>query len=485
MPLGNLLIEHDLLDETQLEEARQHQKTAGGSFVESLLGLELISAEKLDAFLSMAPAAAESIEETGLDRRFLVDFILKAVYMTGFETIDQLTEFTKLSPMVLDAVLEDAKGKRLVEVLGLADPKRSTYRYALTGEGRQWALDALRQCQYTGPAPVPIARWQEQVVKQSVTGDRVTPESLARALDHLVLPEDMVSRLGPAANSGRAVLLYGAVGNGKTSIAESIGHAFPQEIWFPHCVEIDGQIIKVFDPAVHHSLECDPGTDARWIRCRRPVIVTGGELTLEMLDLSFDEVSKTYEAPAHVKATGGVFIVDDFGRQRPRAQDLLNRWIFPLERRVDFLTLHTGKKVKLFFDQLVIFSTNFAPQDLIDEAGLRRLPYKFDIAAPTHKIYTEILRRLCAARQVELPETVVRYLLDRFYPQTGLAISGAHPSFIVDHVIERCRFDQREPQMHLDLVREAAQHLIVEGTAPALETNGSGLAHDEGPSLEI
>lgn len=485
MPLGRLLIEHDLLDETRLDQARQHQKRAGGSLVDSLLALDLISPDKLDAFLRTVPGEPESIEATGLDRRFLVDFILKAVYMTGYETVEQLGAFTRLTPIVVDAVLEDAKGKRLVEVLGLADPKRSTYRYALTGEGRQWALDALRQCQYTGPAPVPIASWQEQVVKQSVTADRVTPDSLSRALAHLVLPDDMVSRLGPAANSGRAMLLYGAVGNGKTSIAESIGHAFPQQIWIPHCVEIDGQIIKVFDAAVHHPVDGGSGVDARWVHCTRPVVVTGGELTLEMLDLSFDEVSKTYEAPAHVKATGGVFIIDDFGRQRPRAQDLLNRWIFPLERRIDFLTLHTGKKVKLFFDQLVIFSTNFAPKELIDEAGLRRLPYKFDIAAPTHKIYTEILRGLCAARHVELPESVVVYLLDHFYPHTGLPISAAHPAFIVDHVLERCRFDRREPGMYLDLVREAAQHLIVEGTAPGLETNGSGLASGEEPVLEI
>ena len=323
--------------------------------------------------------------------------------MTGFGTSPALSEVTRLPTIVISAVLEDAKGKRLVEVLGLTGPRNSVYRYGLTSEGRRWALDALEQCQYTGPAPVPLARWQEQVVKQSITLDRVTPATMTNAVAHLVLPGDMVSRLGPAANSGRAILLYGGVGNGKTSIAEAIGNAFSQEIWIPHCVEIDGQIIKVFDAALHQPVENAPKADARWVRCRRPVVVTGGELTLEMLDLSFDPVSKTYEAPAHVKATGGVFIIDDFGRQLMHPQELLNRWIFPLERRVDFLTLHTGKKIELFFDQLVIFSTNFAPKELIDEAGLRRIPYKFHIAPPDQKIYTEILRRLCQARQIELP----------------------------------------------------------------------------------
>jgi hypothetical protein len=466
MPLGPILIDKGLLDPIQLEEARQHQKTTGGSLAASLLTLELISPEQLGAFLDQAPPEANSVDATGLDRQFLLDFVLKAVYMTGCRTSDALRDVTKLSQSVINAVLEDAKKKHLVEVLGFADPKRSLYQYGLSGEGRRWAMDALTQCQYTGPAPVPIARWQEQVVKQSITRDHVTHDTMDRAMAHLVLPEDMVSRLGPAANSGRAILLYGGVGNGKTSIAEAIGNAFLGGIWVPHCVEIDGQIIKVFDAALHHPIENSPKVDARWVRCRRPVVVTGGELTLEMLDLSFDEISKTYEAPAHVKATGGVFIIDDFGRQRVRPQDLLNRWIFPLERRVDFLTLHTGKKIELFFDQLVIFSTNFAPKELIDEAGLRRIPYKFHVAPPDHKIYTEILRRLCQARQVELPERVVSYLMDHFYPRTGQPLSAAHPAFVVEHVIERCCFDGREPEMDSQLVFEAAQHLVVDGEAP-------------------
>jgi hypothetical protein len=467
MPLGPILIAKGLLDPIQLEEARQHQKTAGGSLAASLLTLELISSEELGAFLAQEPLEAGSVEATGLDRQFLLDFLLKAIYMTGCGTSDALSDVTKLSQSVINTVLEDAKSKRLVEVLGLADPRGCVYQYALSGDGRRWALDALTRCQYTGPAPVPIARWQEQVVKQSITRDHVTPETMTRAMAHLVLPGNMVSRLGPAANSGRAILLYGGVGNGKTSIAEAIGDAFLAEIWVPHCVEIAGQIIKVFDAALHHPIENSSKIDARWVRCRRPVVVTGGELTLEMLDLSFDEVSKTYEAPAHIKATGGVFIIDDFGRQRVRPQDLLNRWIFPLERRVDFLTLHTGKKIELVFDQLVIFSTNFAPKELIDEAGLRRIPYKFHVAPPDQKIYTEILRRLCVARHVELPGHVISYLMDHFYPRTGQPLSAAHPAFIVEHVIERCCFDRREAQMDPELVFEAAQHLVVDSEAPA------------------
>ena len=466
MPLGHLLIQKNLLNCEQLEAARVHQKTAGGSLADSLLALDLVSPEELASLLGAVPVEPDSIEDTGLDRAFLLDFLLKAVVVTGFETVHALSEFTKLPASVVHDVCEDAKAKRLLEVLGLSEAGGSAYRYALTSEGRRWAQEALHHCEYTGPAPVPIARWQEQVVKQSIANDHVACESIHSALAHLVLPEDTLSRLGPALNSGQAILLYGGVGNGKTSIAEAVGDAFPQKVWLPYCVEAAGQIIKLFDPAVHHAVEGERGADARWARCRRPVIVTGGELTLEMLDLSFDEISKTYEAPAHIKATGGVFIVDDFGRQRVRALDLLNRWILPLERRIDFLTLHTGRKIQVVFDQLVVFSTNFAPRELIDDAGLRRVPYKFHIEAPDRRIYAEILRRRCAARKLELPASVVSYLLDRFYPVTNLPLSGAHPAFIVEHVIERCRFDRREPKMDLNLVREAAQHLTVDAKAP-------------------
>jgi hypothetical protein len=468
MPLGQLLIDRNLLDPTQLEEARRHQKVAGGTLADSLLAIDAISAEELEAFLEQPPAEAESIVETGLDRQFLLDFVMKAVYMTGLETVPDLADYTKLSGIVVDEVLEDAKEKRLVEVLGLADTKRSIYRYALTDAGRRWALDALGQCQYTGPAPVPLHTWQEQVIRQSIHRDQVTPEGMADALSHLVLPEDMVGRLGPAANSGRAMLLYGGVGNGKTSIAEAVANAFPQQIYIPHCVEVDGQIIKVYDAAVHHACEAPYDMDQRWVCCHRPITITGGELTLEMLDLQFDDVSKTYEAPAHVKATGGVFIIDDFGRQPVRPQDLLNRWIFPLERRVDFMTLHTGKKVKLFFDGLVVFSTNFPPHELMDAAGLRRIPYKFDIPSPTHEAYTEIFHQLCEARGVELPETVVTYMLDSFYPKTKLPISAAHPKALVDAVLERCRFEGLEPTMDPQLVFEAVQNLVVDVKVPPL-----------------
>ncbi len=471
MPLGQLLIDNHLLDSAQLDEARKHQKLAGGSLVESLLTLDLVDSGEVESFLGQAPFTPDEAKDTGLSAKFLLAFLTKAIYLTGLETIPGLSEFTKLGPGVVDDVLEDAKGKRLVEVLGLAESGRSLYRYAMTDAGRQWAADAIEQCTYAGPAPVTFEAWQHQVLKQSISRDRATPETIEESLSHLVLPPATTGRLGPAANSARAILLYGSVGNGKTSIAEALGRTYEQDIYIPHCVEIDGQIIKIYDDAVHRATEQEPAQDPRWVRCQRPAIVTGGELTLEMLDLSYDPVSKTYEAPAHIKATGGIFILDDFGRQRVEPAALLNRWMIPLERKVDYLTLHTGKKLKVHFDQLVIFSTNTPPSELIDGAGLRRIPYKILIDGPTRHDFKEIFHRLCKAHRLELPQEVLSYLLDEFYPETGLEISGAHPRFLLDHVLERCQYEDREPMIDVAHIFDAAHSLVVEGAPPTPKTS--------------
>ena len=481
MPLGRLLIDQNVIDPQQLEEARQHLKRAGGSLIDSLLALDLASNEELDELLDEAPQAPETIEETGLDEQFLLQFILKAALMTGLETSPRLGEYTHLPAPVVETILEIAKEKRLAEVLGMTSGHPSVYRYSLTSAGRERAVEALEQCTYTGPAPVPMARFQEQIVKQSIARDHIDYQAVSKALSHLVLDDGMVERIGPALNAGKAILFYGAVGNGKTSIAEALGAAFSRSIYLPHCFEVDGQIIKVFDSAIHVPAEPEtstaaandgvrstrePEVDARWVRCKRPVVVTGGELTIEMLDLAFDPVSKYYEAPAHMKATGGIFIVDDFGRQRVRSIDLLNRWIFPLERGVDFLTLHTCKKLQVAFDQMVIFSTNTPPRELMDDAGLRRIPYKFHIDSPTPEHLSQIFQQLCDAHHLEMPGDVLPYLIDHFYPKTNTAISGAHPKFIIEHVLERCRFERSAPRLDLERVRDALKNVVVEETTP-------------------
>jgi hypothetical protein len=473
MTLGRTLLERNLIEAEQLEQATQRQKITGGSFRDSVVALGLLSPEEVEAVIREVPPVPQSLEETELDPQFLLNTVLKAFYVFGIQTALQAEEHLKLPRDIVETILERAKEMRLVEILGLSDAGSSLYRHTLTSRGREWAIEALGQSQYVGPAPVPFHHYEAQLGKQSVAHERVGPEDLSAALSHLVLPRDTVQRLGPALRSGKAILLYGTPGNGKTSIAEALDGTFEQTIFVPHCIEVDGQVVKIFDPAIHERCDdaersnggpqdCDP----RWVRCRRPTVITGGELTMEMLDLSFDPVSKIYEAPAHIKATGGIFIIDDFGRQRVSPAELLNRWILPLERRVDFLSLHTGKKLRLPFDEIVVFSTNLPPGQIMDEAMLRRIEYKLEIDAPTPADYTTILRRICEAHALAVPDEVTSYLLDVFYPETGTARSGAHPKFIVEQILARCAFEGVAPDLSLPRVRDALRNLVLDRPRP-------------------
>jgi predicted ATPase with chaperone activity len=351
--------------------------------------------------------------------------------------------------------------------------------------GRERAVEALQQSQYVGPVPVSLADYRRQVKKQTVTHERIRTEALSQVLSHLVLPEEIFRQLGPAINSGKPILLYGASGNGKTSIAEAIGQVFQQTIYIPYGIEVGGHIIKVFDAAVHEEVpslasveEPDGGQlslrpaefDPRWVRCRRPVVIAGGELTLEMLDLKQDALSNDYEAPLQVKAAGGVFVIDDFGRQLVRPQDLLNRWIIPLEKKVDYLTLHTGKKFDLPFDELVVFSTNLSPSQLMDQAFLRRIHYKFRVDPPAVEDYKILFQRICHLHGLDLPEDVLSYILHVFYPETRTPHAAFHPKFIVEHVMATCHYENIPPQLTHDFVQDALQHLlIVEPTSSARE----------------
>jgi predicted ATPase with chaperone activity len=317
------------------------------------------------------------------------------------------------------------------------------------------------------------------VLKQTIANERIVADTLSRTLSHLILPKETLRQLGPAINSGRAMLLHGASGNGKTSIAQALAQVFRQTVCIPHSIEVDGQIIKIFDRTVHKEIpsERSPGEsvrspfslqpakfDPRWVRSRRPVVISGGELTLRMLDLEFDPISKYYEAPLQVKATGGVFVIDDFGRQAVRPRDLLNRWIVPLERRVDYLTLHTGKKFDLPFDQLVIFSTNIPLEEMMDAALLRRIHYKIRIDPPTVEDYKAIYRTICHLHELEPSEEILTYLLDSFYSNNIMPAMAFHPKFIVEHCITACNYEGIPPRLTMGLVRDALQNLVLTET---------------------
>jgi SpoVK/Ycf46/Vps4 family AAA+-type ATPase len=300
-------------------------------------------------------------------------------------------------------------------------------------------------------------------------------ERLRNGFAHLIVDDKILEQLGPAVNANKALFLYGAPGNGKTVIAEGLGRAIGGDMFMPYALDIDGHIITMFDPTVHQSLETDEPDanslitaaprDRRWVRIKRPVVMVGGELTLEMLDLTFNSLSKFYEAPIQLKANGGVFLVDDFGRQRVRPQELLNRWIVPLESRVDFLTLHTGKKFQVPFDVLIVFATNLDPKDLADEAFLRRIPYKIPVADPTVEQFTQIFELNCQKRQMPFHKVMVAYLQRRHYSPHGRPLRACHPRDLLDQVSAMCRYRGIEPTISRELLDAACAAYFVDTDA--------------------
>jgi predicted ATPase with chaperone activity len=483
MAIGELLLANNIITEEQLQKVLNLQKIAGGRLGDNLVTLGYVTRQGLDEILQEPPLVPKTIEQTGLKSNFLLNCLLRTMFISALQTIPELSEQIKLTRGVIEELLAFAKKEALVEIRGPSEKSYNVMRYALTTAGRERASEALRRCEYIGPVPVPLETYQVQVQKQTITNEVISIEKLQKALSHLVLSEDIVRRLGPAANSGRAVLIYGAAGNGKTSIAEALVSAFEQPIYVPYAIEADGQIIKIYDPSVHVPAPASSHVDSeshpmflphmehdpRWVRCRRPYIITGGELTLEMLDLDFDPYSKYYEAPLQMKAIGGIFVIDDFGRQRVRPHELLNRWIFPLERKVDYLTLHTGKKFALLFDQLVIFATNFPPEELMDPAQLRRIHYKLRISPPTIEEYKEIFRRICDSYGLEFSEDMMAHLLDSFYIKHNVPFAGFHPKFIAEHAIAACNYLGSSPSITHELLADSLENMVILPASPSHE----------------
>lgn len=412
------------------------------------------------------PAEPQSIEQTGLYIGFLADLALKTLYLRGQMTMSEIAIALGLPiPNVTEKVLEFLKGERLVEIRGGSGLSSASYQFVIVDRGAEKAQEALARSQYVGKAPVPLAAYVAAVQRQTISAVSVTQEEVAKAFSHMVIPRHTLGQLGPAVNSGKSIFLFGPPGNGKTSIAEVMVSLLRGEVVLPYAVEIDQQVIKVFDQ-VYHRPAMDPAVsdkvrfDKRWVVSKRPVVMTGGELTLETLDLIYDENSKMYEAPFQMKANGGIFMIDDFGRQRVSPRDLLNRWIVPLEKRVDYLTLHTGKKIEIPFDMLIIFSTNLDPADLVDEAFLRRIRYKIGIEAPSVEQYEEIFKRLCARKQIEYRAEAMSQIL-AFYRKKNLGLRSCHPRDLLEQLSDAARFFGRPAQLSPDLIDMACESYFV------------------------
>ncbi len=418
------------------------------------------------------PPPPRSLKDMQLPIVMMRDVLIKTMFRKNVDTASDVARAVCLPVNVTQELIDIARSQKLLEATGTLNANSGNEMgYQLTDAGKARALDALAQSEYYGAMPVPLDVYSEQVARQSISKIDITRAELTRAMGHLILPPTLIDQLGPAVSSGRSILMYGPPGNGKSSISNGIRDAMGDKIYIPRAIEYAGAVITVYDPVVHIAAEeetDDPNAlrrrrtfDSRYVRCQRPTVITGGELSLKMLDLVYNPTARTYQAPLQLKSSGGIFIIDDLGRQAEPPQAIVNRWIVPLEEGRDILALQSGEKFEVPFDTLVIFSTNFHPNEIFDQAALRRIFFKIKIDGPDQQNFLKIFALIARKKGIPLDEASLVYLLNEKYPTIGNTYANYQPVFLIDQMLSICKFEGIAPQMRPDLIDRAWANMFV------------------------
>jgi hypothetical protein len=454
MNLAQRLVKSGVLEPEQLAPALFKQKKSRGFLADHLLNLNLVEPEVLAEFVHEYPPIPETFEDLGLPKNLLAQLLLKHAFFREFISPQQMAHDLKIPRRLVEELLIYLKGQRYIQVKA-PDALNKNHiaidlHYTLTDAGRLHAEQCLESNRYVGPAPVPLEDYWDWVEAQSINQVKIEKARLQEVFKDYVVPDNLLTKFGPAINSGRSIFLFGPSGNGKTLMANCIGQAYQDTVFIPYALFVYGQIIRLYDEVNHQPVPPTPDTpphDSRWALCRRPIVIAGGEMTEDALELKYNPHLKFYEAPHQLRANNGVFIIDDFGRQKITPRQLLNRWIYPLESRQDFCCLHTGQQFGVPFDQLIVFSTNLNPYSLADEAFLRRIRYKIFIGYVSPEQYLEIFRRVCADYQVEFVPEVVRDMMARYYVISSRPFCACHPRDLIENLVDRARFIEQAPQL--------------------------------------
>lgn len=418
------------------------------------------------------PPVPESMADLGVPESLVEQLLLKMLFFRGDTTGRVLGQSLGLNFSVVEPLIERLKRQHLLMVKSSLGMGSISAVFSLTEAGRELTREYLEANQYAGRVPVPLEQYSVGVRMQRHKADWLTPEMLHNAYRHMVVSEEILAHIGPAVNSGKSFLIYGQPGNGKTFLAEALFELESEPIYLPFAIECQGQIIQLYDPIYHKRLDEDEPEisafhreaqfDGRWLKARRPFIVSGGELTLPMLDLSFNPASRVYDAPFQLKANNGIYLIDDFGRQKVTPAEVLNRWIVPMERRIDFLTFLTGGKAQVPFECFLLFSTNLRPEQLGDEAFLRRIQYKMLLRSPEEPEFINIFTRYCQSQGLEIDLAVLDAFIQKHYHRTGKKFRRCHPRDLVTHAIDMIRFERRELRLTGELLDRAFASTFVE-----------------------